>query len=479
MELTPKLDESSKIPLYLQLYSYIRTEIQTGRIPSSARLPSIRRLADYLDIAKNTVEASYQQLLAEGYLESRMRSGYYVVPLEKGIWEGETKAIPSEEKSRKPSSESRSCTYNFYNLQIDLASFPYHIWRKLSNSCIHPEESDTLRYGELQGELELRMEIAAYLHRARGVVCTADQIVIGAGTQQLIVSLCVLFGLHGQAIAFEEPGYHGVRDVFYNFGFDIKPIRLEADGLCVNELKRSGAKYVFVTPSHQSPYGIVMPIAKRLKLLQWAEEMDGVVIEDDYNGEFRYIGRPIPSLQGLDPNGRVIYMGTFSKALIPAIRISYMVLPHSLLEVYREKFRSTYADQSASKIHQKTLQMFMSQGYWERHVRKMRNVYHKKYVHLMQAINVFMGDRVRVLGQEAGTHIVLEVRTDHTTDRLLQLAEEAGIKLMSTKEYWFRPEDCPRPQFLLGFGGLSTDEIREGIACLSNVWFQDDEKRGK
>jgi len=277
-----------------------------------------------------------------------------------------------------------------------------------------------------------------------------------------------LFGLRGQAVAMEDPGYHGVRKVFLNLGFDVRPIPLEADGIHVEKLRESGARLVYITPSHQDPTGIVMPYAKRLKLLQWAAQAEGYIIEDDYDGEFRYHGRPIPSLQGLDAAGRVVYMGTFSKSLLPAIRISYMVLPPSLLTLYLEQLADY--DQTASRIHQQTLALFMKTGDWERHIRKMRTLYKKKHDALLRLLQEEMGEAIRITGQDAGISVTVEVRSRCDAQTLTELAAAAGIRVYPTDHKWLGPRDQDYPSFQFGFGGQSVEEMEAGIRLLGEAW---------
>jgi GntR family transcriptional regulator/MocR family aminotransferase len=266
----------------------------------------------------------------------------------------------------------------------------------------------------------------------------------------------------------EDPGYNGVRTVFQHLGLTVRPIPLEEDGIDVNALAASGARAVYITPSHQDPSGIVMPYAKRMKLLQWAANTDGLIIEDDYDGEFRYHGKPIPSLQGLDANGRVVYLGTFSKSLLPAIRISYMVLPPALLQEYRERFAEY--DQTVSTVHQQTLALFMKNGEWERHIRKMRTIYQKKHDAMLFVLQTVMGGCVQIMGQDAGLSITLEVNSPRSAEELAEMAEQAGIRVYPTTAKWMNPEHARCPAFQLGFGGLSVEEMEQGIRLLYEVW---------
>lgn len=472
LDISPRLEEGGD-PLYLQLYQYFCTEIMERRLPSGTRLPSVRALSTFLQMSKTTVESAYHQLMAEGYIESRERSGFYVVDIS---WDGPIRVkkpsgsgmTAKQELADSAALPTIPIRYDFHQARVDPDSFPFELWRKYTNQVTGSENKSLLYYGDRQGEPELRQELARYLRRARGVQADAEQIVIGSGTQTMIYLLGCLFGLRGQAVAMEEPGYQGVRRVFLNLGFAVHPIPLEEDGIDVGKLGNSGARLVYITPSHQDPTGIVMPYAKRLKLLQWASQVEGYIIEDDYDGEFRYHGRPIPSLQGLDTTGRVIYLGTFSKSLLPSIRISYMVLPQSLLPLYQAHLADY--DQSASRIHQQTLALFMKTGEWERHIRRMRTLYKKKHDALLGFLREEMGDSIRITGQDAGISVTVEVRSSCTSQELTAIAAAAGIRVYPTDHKWLHPTRQGHPSFQFGFGGQTVEEMKAGIRLLSEVW---------
>ncbi|WP_312113514.1 MocR-like pyridoxine biosynthesis transcription factor PdxR [Brevibacillus reuszeri] len=475
LDISPRFEESNEA-LYLQLYRYFCTEIQSRRILSGTRLPSVRALSKFLHVSKTTVETAYHQLLAEGYIESRERSGFYVVDME---WDGPIKLkqrqteedaqqqIPSKAET-STEENALSIQYDFHQARVDSDYFPYELWRKYSNQVMQRENKSVLYYGHYQGEPELREEIARYLRRARGVQVTADQIVIGSGTQVLICILGFLLGNRERVVAIEEPCYQGVRTVFLQLGYEILPIKLEEDGISVAALTESGARMVYVTPSHQDPSGIVMPYAKRVKLLNWANQSQSFIMEDDYDGEFRYNGKPIPSLQGLDTEGRVIYLGTFSKALLPTIRMSYMVLPHELLSSYHEKLASF--DQTASRIHQETMALFMKNGDWERHIRKMRTLYRKKHEAMLQLLQEELGTCVRVKGQDAGLSVTVEVNSACTSRELEKIAASVGVQVYPTAHKWVDSTKKGLPTFQFGFGGQSIQAMTEGIRLLREAW---------
>lgn len=467
MELTIVLDESSGEPLYLQVYQSIKDEIQTGRIEPGVKLPSKRKLAHHLDISQTTVETAYEQLLAEGYVESVPRKGIYVKEINSDMFSN-VKNSPIHPKIRQEE-PTVSKGIDFNHGKIALEAFPYSIWRKLSVLCLYEEESSVFINGQRQGEIGLREELAYYLYQSRGVRCTAEQIIIGAGTQYLITLLTMIIGRE-LVFSMEEPGFHRTREAFKDQGVLLKPVSLDQNGINIKLLYESEAQVTYVTPSHQFPEGMVMPITRRMELLQWANERKGYIIEDDYDGEFRYKGKPIPSLQGLDIYGRVVYLGTFSKSLIPSVRISFMVLPIPLLEKYNEHF-SIYK-QTVSRFHQHTLEQFMKNGHWERHLNKMRTVYRKRHSVLLRSVEKYLGTLVEVVGDDSGLHIILKVKNTASETELIEQAANYDVKVYPTSVYYEQKDSIQYPMILLGFGGLNEQEIEKGIQLLRKAWFR-------
>lgn len=362
-----------------------------------------------------------------------------------------------------------------YNRILDLASFPFERWRRLFAECLWPENRSLFMYGDLQGDIGLRKQIAIYLHRFRGVTCEPEQIVVGAGTHHLLAILCQLLREEYPVIATERAMNDGVRAVFDANHVQLEPIPLDQDGLCVSEISSSVARAVYVTPAHQFPYGMIMPYNRRLQLLTWARQHDALIIENDYDGEFRYAGRPIPALQSLDNDDRVVLLGTFSKALLPAFRLSFLVLPHRLLA--RFQACSYGFDQLASPLFQRTLERMMESGEFERHMRRMRRLYNSKHSAMLSAIHESWGNRVNIVGSGSGLHLVAEICGDEKTqlfseDTYVQLAASVGIGVYSTLKYELAPPAARNPALLLGFGALSESEIMEGIRSLGKVWFK-------
>lgn len=472
LDVTPMLNKQSKVPLYLQLYDYMKGEIEAGNIKDGAQLPSIRQLSSYLKISKNTVETAYQQLIAEGYVESKNRSGLYVLALEEITSIGAFNFMKgsSEKPHRDCIHEHNPIQFDFHYGDIDEVHFHTKIWMKCIKESLYSDPHEVLGYGHPQGDYELREEMVKYLFQSRGVRCSPNQIFICSGTQQSISLLCQLLPLTGKRVAMEEPGYSGVRAVLRNHGCEIVSIPLDTDGLQIEQLIHAAAGAVYVTPSHQFPMGMVLPISKRNGLLQWAYENKGLIIEDDYDSEFRYIGQPIPALKALDHGEKVIYLGTFSKSFLPSARLSYMVLPETLADSFRLNLRKYKYNQSASPLIQKAMMLFMRKGHFERHVRKMRRLYQAKHKTLLETIHKYMKNRVEIIGQKAGLHILLNVRNRERSE-LIEQAYKVGIKVYSPEDHWANAEQCPPSFIMLGFGGMNEAAIGEGVRRLAQAWF--------
>ncbi|OWT50573.1 MULTISPECIES: MocR-like pyridoxine biosynthesis transcription factor PdxR [Bacillus] len=462
LELTPNLNVNSKRALYVQLYEYIKKEIKDGTIPALTKLPAKRKLASYLQVSKNTVEAAYEQLLAEGYIESASRKGYFVCKVEQMIYvEG------SEAKVEEVPFREENYTFDFTQTGVDTNTFPFTTYRKLINDVWQPHNNELLFLGHPQGELSLREEIANYLYESRGVRCSASQIVLGAGTQILVKLLFQL--LKGSNYAVENPGYHRKMVVFEQGEKKVQMLSLDRDGICMADLENSDVNVVFVTPSHQFPYGMIMPITRRTQLLQWAKkEEDRYIIEDDYDSEFRYSGKPIPALQGLDTDGKVIYMGTLSKALLPSLRMSYIVLPKNVIEKYQKEY--LFYTQSVSRMDQEVIRKFLNEGYWGKHIHKMRVVYRKKRDRLVFEIEKYFSNRVEVIGEDSGLHILLKVHNGMREEELIKEAAKYSIKIYPVSTY-YKDGTAPENVVLLGFAILSEDEIAKAVQLLHKAWY--------
>jgi GntR family transcriptional regulator/MocR family aminotransferase len=461
------LNINDSVPFYKQLYHQIREHVLSGKLSAHSKLPSVRELAAELATSRNTVDGAYQELYAEGYIYSKLRSGYYVSVLDQYT-------APSA-RSRKACLPDRHGQhpayyhYDFHPARLDPASFPTALWRKCFLDSLRESPGELTRYGDPQGEWALRCAIQGYLERSRGVICEPDQIVVSTGLQHSLDIVAHMMKENHSSVALENPGYHLPRAVFSNNSFNVVPVPVLSDGIDLDSLRSGTGTMVYVTPSHQLPMGCVMPVANRLKLIEWAESGGNVIIEDDYDSELRYHGKPIPSLQGLRPDGPIIYLGTFSKILSPALRLSYLVLPRSMLDTYRSCFRDYFP--AVSLLEQRTMARFMDQGYWERHVRRMRIMYKKKHDTLLQIVEQHFGTSATVVGQGAGLHVVLQLLNDNPGEaEIIRRAEQKGIHLFPFSDAFVMGESAST-RIMLGFGGMTTGEIEQGITLLSQLCY--------
>lgn len=468
------INNDSSIPLYLQIYEQLKEKIISGEIEDGTKLLSTRRLSTTLNVSRNTVESAYLQLCSEGYVESKPGSGFTVLKLDSDIISGLKKEeCKNSEKQKELLPEINSnnqVSYNFQYGNLSAEDFPLRLWRKISNKCLSSINAESMTsYSSIKGEEELQIEIMKYLNKSRGVSCNPEQIIISSGSEYSLSLLCQLFRGTFNQIALEDPGYTCARSVFINNGYNITPISLEEDGINIKELENSTAKIVYVTPSHQFPTGSVMPIGKRLELLDWAIRKNAIIIEDDYDSELRYNSRPIPSIQNISSKENVVYIGTFSKALSPSLRVNYMVLPQVWLERY-DKLFSKY-QVSVPIIQQKIIQQFMELGYWDRHLRKICLVNKKKHDILIHTIQELMGDKVIIHGKNGGLHILLELKNGLKEEEIIKKARNHGVIVYPVSRFWMRPDKYSDNMVMLGFGAMCERDIAEGIKILNNAWF--------
>lgn len=465
MELLVPLNSRSEKPLYEQIYSYIRKEIRTGGLKAAERLPSTRTLASYLKVSRSTTQMAYEQLVAEGYIEAVPCRGYFVARIEELI---EVKSERQDEMLAETDKNRMTYQVDFSPRGIALEHFPYHIWRKINRNTLVDDNKELFHAGHPQGEPAFRETIRGYLHSARGVSCTAQQIIVGAGSEYLLMLLSQILGKEHR-IAMENPTYKQAYRVFKSLGYQVFPVDMDEFGMNPDLLAASGANVAYVMPSHQYPMGIVMPVGRRQELLKWsAKEHGRYLIEDDYDSEFRYKGKPIPALQGMDQSQRVIYLGTFSQSIAPAIRVSYMVLPPDLLKSY-QKQTGFYAS-TVSRIDQNVLYQFLSQGYFERHLNRMRAVYKTKHDSLLLGLRRLENDFV-IRGEYAGLHVLLTDKNNRAESELIRMAGQAGVKVYGLSSYYINPKQnyCPST-VILGYANLSEEEISWGTQLLASAW---------
>lgn len=459
--LTFSLDNKSDEPMYHQIYSYVKEEILSGRLSFGEKLPSARELAGYLSVSRNPVDTAYEQLVAEGYVYALPKRGYFVNRIT------HTQQIhPAEHREEGEEKGQENYRYDFDPDAVDVESFPYSVWQSIGRKAL--KDHSLFLAGDYRGDWELRRAVADYLYGSRGVLCQAANVVIGAGIGYLLQLLSVLFR-HKKRIAFEEPGYVRAKKILASHGFEVCHIDVEGGGIGIEGLEASGAELCYVTPSHQFPLGTVMSIAKRQQLLQWAkEEEDRYIIEDDHDSEYRYKGRPIPALQSIDSEGKVIYIGTFSKAIAPALRMGYMVLPDQLLE----RFQECCGDYNCpvSRLDQAMMAEFIHGGYFEKHLNRMRKRYKEKHDTVLAVFRSYQ-DRIEVTGDYAGLYVIARSLRQREEEKVMQAAQKYEIRLRPLSFYYKElPEDY-MPSFLIGFAGQTKEELKEGLRILCEKVF--------
>ncbi len=468
-DLTIELQMDSTKCLYEQIYEYIRREIREGKLLQGERLPSTRSLADYLQVSRSTVDMAYEQLLSEGYIESRPYKGFFVCRIQ-DLFDLERNFVGSGQTENEVQKDKKSIGYlcDFSPMRIDMTLFPFSVWKRITKNILSDSNFKLFSQGNAQGDYELRETIARYLHASRGVNCSPQQIIIGAGNDYLLMLLEKILGRE-IPIAMENPTYKRAYQIFRSFAYPITTVDMDDNGMSVEELKKTEVELAYIMPSHQYPTGVVMPIGRRSELLKWANEQENrFLIEDDYDSEFRYKGKPIPSLQSNDKNGKVIYIGTFSKSIAPAIRVSYMVLPEKLLKRYEANcyFYST----TVSRIDQRILDEFIKEGYFERYLNKMRKYYREKHDYLLECLKPFQR-AFKITGENAGLHLLLTSKKGVSEAELLESAQAVGVKVYGLSESLVgEGKTGTSTTVILGYGGLKKTEIMAGIEALKKAW---------
>jgi GntR family transcriptional regulator/MocR family aminotransferase len=470
------LDRSLRAPLHRQIYDQWRQGILSGRFRRAERVPSTRELSSGLRISRSTVTQAYDQLIAEGYLESTPGSGTFVcreLPDElqqpRRIHAPQLERIPPIRLSRYGAGLTDDFSYppavpgciRFTQWRPDLSLFPLAIWRKLVMRRLRSAVAALFDYADQSaGYGALRNEIAAYVARSRAVRCTPEQVIVVNGSAQGI-DLCARLLLDpGSEVAIENPGYHGAHRIFAGSGARLRPAGIDDSGIMIGDLGK--ARLVYVTPSHQFPTGVSMSLARRLELIEWSRRNQAVVIEDDYDSEYRYSGPPLPSLQGLATGVAVIYIGTFSKVMFPSLRIGYVIAPEEL--VPRLRRAKWLADRHNPVPEQAALADFIAEGHLERHIRRMRRIYGQRRHVLVESLERYFGDRVQVRGDAAGMHVLARFQDGEI---MAQRAASARVQLTSSEGYYLT--EAPRGEFVLGFSSIGERSIREGIKRLAEA----------
>lgn len=478
------IDASSTEPLHRQLYNELRSAILGGRLPSGCRLPASRELAQVTGLSRNTVLSAYDQLIAEGYIDSRPGSGTYVASsLPDQVLSGPAmEPVPQADRGSRrlslrgerlretpfrkwPPSQAGPMLFRAGLPALD--HFPMDTWRRLSDKRMRLASIKTLAYDDPQGYRPLREAISAHLAAARGARCSPDQIVVVSGSQQAISIVSEVLVNEGDRVLFEDPGYFAARSVFETAGAEIVPVPVDEDGFDVAAAVQlaPNARLAYITPSHQNPLCVTMSLPRRRALLQWAESNGTWILEDDNASECRYRGRPLAALQGIDPHGRVLYAGTFSKVMFSSLRLGYLVAPPDLLGAF-VRARELQDRQSAG-LQQAVMADFMIEGHFARHLRRMRTLYASRLEALRKAIREYAADLFEIVECEGGVNRVAWLPHGVSDTEAVELLKPEGFACLPVSEFRMRPGG--RSGLVLGFAGMTEEQIEISIRKMAGL----------
>lgn len=462
--LTYSFENIGNTTLYEHLYNCIKDDIQKGILSSGEKLPSKRTLANNLGISVITIENAYAQLIAEGYINSIPRKGFFVSDI-------------------RPASYSDNKVYNIADLNIlkeepvfladftsnqtDSENFPFSTWNKILRKIISDNKNELMKNPPAGGTKELREAIAHHLRDFRNMIVSPEQVIIGAGTEYLYGLLIQLLG-HDKIYAVENPGYNKIAKIYESNNVICKYIDIDSNGIILNKIKNENADIIHISASHHFPTGIVMPIQRRYELLEWAcENNNRYIIEDDYDSEFRFTGQMIPTLQSIDSQDKVIYINTFTKSLASTIRISYMVLPPQLLKKYYKTLN--FYSSAVSNFEQLTLAKFISEGHFEKHINRMRNYYRTQRDELLSIINKSpLSSHITISEKDSGLHFLMHINTKLNDDEIIKRALACGIKISSLSQYYETPINNVSHTFIINYSSLKLNIMDDAISKLYN-----------
>jgi len=475
------LDPTMEAPLYRQLYFGVRDAILSGRLSPGQRLPATRVLARDLDVSRNTVVTAFDQLFAEGYIEGRTGAGTFVsATLPEELLHARAVGLPQISAGRRRGPSKRgaylasvggrapSRPRAFSPGLPELAAFPFDDWGRLLARRWRRPPREFLVGNDPAGYRPLREAISAHLGVARAVRCDADQIIVVSGSQQALDLTARVLIDPGDEVWMEEPGYPGMRGALLSSGAALVAVPVDGEGLSVASGRRRGpaARLACVSPSHQYPLGITMSLSRRLELLEWARTADAFILEDDYDSEYRYAGRPLSALQGLDEDGRVIYVGSLSKVMFPSLRMGFMVVPRDLIDAFRAV--RMLVDTHPSSVAQAALADFIGEGHLGAHIRRMRALYAERQAVLVQAIDTALAAWLRVTPEDAGMHLLADLPAEADDVALSARARAASIEVPPLSAYYQEPSE--RRGFLFGYAGVAPREIETGVRQLAAVF---------
>lgn len=467
--LTYDLSKKETLTIYEYLYQCIKRDILDGILHADDKLPSKREFAKHHQISLKTVENTYEQLLTEGYIYSEEKRGYFVMPL-------------GSDHANRGSAHENHMPFSVYQGNLDddyyfadftsnqaaIDRFPFDTWAKVMRSVLSEKQSELLKTVSFQGIYDLREAIAKYLYGFRGMQVSPDQIIIGAGTEYLYGRLIQLLG-RDHVYAVEDPGYQKIMKIYQANAIPWEYVAVDENGMQIDKLYESKASVVHVSPGHHFPTGSIMPIARRRQLLEWAEQdRERYIIEDDYDSEFRFSRKPVPAIQSINHNHRVIYLNTFSKTLAPSIRISYMVLPRKLMERYINTMN--FYSCTVSAFEQYAMADFMKKGYFERHIHRMKKYYKEKRDCLLNVLEESsLRDYVTIDEKDAGNHFLMKLRTSLSDTELKWFARENGIRLDCLSEYCVKNKETFAHTIIVNYSDLDEYNFRKALHILSDA----------
>ncbi len=474
--LTYNFDKRGKQSLYEYLYQCIKEDILSGKIAAGEKLPSKREMAKNHNISIITVENAYAQLIVEGYIYAREKRGYFASEISRqymktGLQKNKQQNKLKDKKNIKDRNVSRSnekqeWLVDFNSNHIMYDSFPFSTWSRIMRQTLLDKEKSFLKSPSPNGVLELRQAIAGHLSHFRGMDVEVDNIIVGAGTEYLYSIIVQLLGKNS-VIAVEDPGYRKISKVYESNGVRCLHLPIDQSGIQMQDMKGKKIDGVHISPSHHFPTGRVMPVSRRQNLLNWARENHGFIIEDDYDSEFRFSGRPIPTMAGMDSN-HVIYMNTFSKTLAPSIRIAYMVLPDELMKKYHEELG--FYSSTVSSFEQYTLANFISMGYYERHINRMRNYYRDYRNTIISAIKQSdIYSKVTIEEENAGLHFILGIRKQINDEKFKEILRNHKINISSVSDYCYNNLEEFNHKFIINYSAVAKDKLAKALEIMNEA----------
>ncbi|SFU31781.1 GntR family transcriptional regulator / MocR family aminotransferase [Clostridium sp. DSM 8431] len=450
--------------LYMYLYKCIKKDIKEGRLKAQEKLPSKRALSKNLGISVITVENAYSQLIAEGYIYSLPKKGFYVSDLKDSAVE----KIEENFDNLNLSHEEKRYIADFTSNQTDSEAFPFSIWAKTMREVMNDKQTQLMINAPCGGIMELRKEISEYLKEFRGMKVNPEQIIIGAGTEYLYTLIIQLLDKK-TVYGVENPGYKKIAKVYGSMNVPYEHIDIDNLGVPVEALEEKNIDVMHISPSHHFPTGIVMPISRRYELLGWASKKKGrFIIEDDYDSELRLLGKPIPTLQSIDVSGKVIYMNTFTKTLCSTVRISYMVLPEELSYKFYKKL--SFYSCTVSNFEQYTLAKFLQNGCFEKHINRLRKYYQNKRDKILKSLNKApIREFITITEEEAGVHFLMNINSKKSEDEIVKEAEDKGIKLVPLSEYYCGSEEKFLNTYVMNYSSINTQNISKIVSALYEV----------